>query len=371
MGFEFLEKQSDKLLAKFIAYLMEKGEMEWFETKRGLPKGEIKKIPTLLSSISNRGGGLIFYGWDEEKEIFSSIIPDQIQRIVNQQSDKCNPKINVKYHIIKKNKVLGLFVGVPALNMPVMNDERKFFLRVGSHKKEVSKNDLLESNNIKKGLKGHLYIGNFKQIFFDVVIKDFCEGIKKNISLLLGFSEKLYNEITNKWEIKFDKWLGNPPYNFPLRVNFNQWKKNAERNIQNDLIISIQKWIDELYDSLILLEEKYNVDTLKKTLKDLSYREKNKTNHRKSLTTLISQDNLWNFTDARIFIKKITDKFIIYQDEANKDLKYDIASINNLDKIIVEKIILEHNRKKCIEKTNQLLDIIFLELYKLKKTLCS
>lgn len=56
MGFSFLKKQSDSLLAELINNIMKKGEIEWFEAKKSY--GDLKELTKLLASISNNGGGL-------------------------------------------------------------------------------------------------------------------------------------------------------------------------------------------------------------------------------------------------------------------------------------------------------------------------
>ncbi len=370
MGFDFLLKQSDNLLTDFIIHLMEKGEREWFEVKRGLPRNERTKLPTLLSSISNRGGGLIFYGWDEENNVFWDVDPDNFQGIINQQSKKCTPNINVKFHIIKSNKIRGLFVGVPVLDEPVMNEEKKFFLRVGSHKKEVTKKEIQDLDHFRNSQKGHIYMSDFKRSFFEVIEKKFCENIKENINQMQSFGKKLFHEIFNSWEINFKLWLGNPPYSFPKRVLYNEWKKDISNNTQTNLTNVIIKWVEEIYNKLELLEEKYNVDNLKVLLKDLSFRAEKKTNHRKCLVTLVNQDNFWNFADARISVIEHENGYQIIQEEANKEVKYDIATTDKLDKDVIEKIILKHSREKCLNIARNLFDKILLELQKMEETIC-
>lgn len=369
MGFDYLKKQSDSLLTKLVVNLMEKGEIEWFESKRSY--GDLKEVPTLLSSISNNGGGLIFYGWDEVKKDFYNIDPDKLERIINQKSNLCHPKIIVKYHIIKNNKNLGLFVGVPAMDNPVMDDKKKYYLRVGSHKKEVSRKVVLESIHNRKKQKGHLYVENFKHSLFDVAKKKFCDEIDQYVDSLSSFCDELYYEILNNFVIDFETWLGDSTQNFPIRVRFKKWKKSIEKDSYNDLAVNILKWIDEIYELLVLLEEKYNVDSIKELLKDLSHKENGETHHRRCLTTLLNQEKMWNFTDARIFVKKEENNLVIYQDEAGKDLAINIGNIDTLDMSKVEEIISVHNRKKCSDKAKQLIDAIYLELQKMKNTLCS
>ena len=368
MGFSFLKKQSDSLLVELIINVLKKGEIEWFEAKRSY--GDLKELSKLLSSISNNGGGLIFYGYDAKKKNFINIDPDKLEQVINQKSNLCDPKLIVNYHIIENKNNLGLFVGVPALNKPVLDNNKKYYLRIGSHKKEVTKEEIQEIIKKRKIKKGHLYMEKFKHFLFEVTKTKFCNEIDSYIDSFETLGGKLINEILTQWEIKYEPWLGDSNQQFPIRINFKSWKRNPKNNSFHKLKINILNLIEEIIELVILLEEKYNINTLKQTIKDLSVKENGETHHRRCLTTLVNQEKMWNFTDARIYVKKEKDGFFIYQDEAGKDLVKNIVNIGKIDKEEIEEIITKHNRKKCSIKAMEIIDTILLEMNKIKSTLC-
>jgi len=367
--FKFLTNQSDNHLVELIQFILKKGEIEWFEAKRSY--GDLKELPKLLSSISNKGGGLIFYGYDAKKKNFVNINPDKLEQVINQKSDMCEPKLIVEYHIINNNNKIGLFCGIPAMEKPVMDNNKRYYLRKGSHKKEVTKERVQEIIHKRKIKKGHLYMEKFKQCLYKVAKIKFCNKIDYYIESFEFLGEKLISQILNQWEIKFEPWLGDSDQNYPLRIHFKSWKRNPKNDSYNELKINILNLIKEIIELLSLLENKYNFDILNKTLKDLSVKENGETHHRRCLTTLVNQEKMWNFTDARIFIKKENDNFLIYQDEAGKDLIKNIACIDNVNKSEIEKIITKHNRKKCSIKAKEIVETIKLELNKIKSTICA
>ena len=370
LDFNYIRKQPDNLLKLAIEYIMKKGETTWFEVKRGLPRGQIKKLPKTVSSIANSGGGLIFYGWDEEKGIFSNIEIDDCQSVILQQSKKCKPVIPLEFHTTTIEDKQCLIVGIPALRIPVKDENDVYYLRIGSHTREIEESELLSTvDHFQRSLEGHLYIEDFLETLKQVKRDFFCTEIQSESKELEKLGGELFFDISKNWIIIFQEWLGESPLEYPIRIHFNKWKKNLPSSESWNLSIKIMKWIDNIFAILESIEE-MNLDELKRLIRDKSFRIKKETNHRRCLTTLVNQENLWNFTDDRIFIKKENGGYTVFQNEAEKNIETNISKLNKLDKDSVEKEILNHNRKKCVENSKRLVQNIILEIEKLESSLC-
>ncbi|GAH59362.1 unnamed protein product, partial [marine sediment metagenome] len=213
LEFDLLRKQDDRLLSFLVEYIMKKGEIEWFEVKKGLNKYQNRKLPKLISSLANRGGGIIFYGWDEKENDFSDIKTDYAQSIIVQQSKKCKPAIPLEFHIIKTGNNEGLFVGIPALNTPVKDENEKCYIRIGSHIRDITETELVNTiDQFKHKKQGHLYIENLIEKLHEVNRGYFCRQIESLSQNIEECENQLIKTINDFWKILFIEWLGESPY---------------------------------------------------------------------------------------------------------------------------------------------------------------
>ena len=348
-----LSQFDDDLLFETVRYLMMKkgGEREWFEVKRGL--ADIPKFSKLIAGLSNSGGGLIYYGWDENSNIPANIKRDDIERVLLPEIKKCIPEITIEFHPIKSKGIFGLFVGIPALTTPVkLKKTNEYVLRKGGHNVVLNdKSRLLESQkHFLDNSSGHIYLTNYFEIIKEFEPRFYADKLAPLTSRLSNLQSELLLDIIKNWKIQFGSWLGEAPSDFPIYIKFNSWFPPDKETKSYELKQRIIGLCQSITDILVRIDdfENFIVNTnqLKTVIIDNSFNEaENPVNHRKCLKTLILRQNIWNFADARIMLDKVDNNFLIYHDSSYRDFKRTISTINNLSKQSIETIVENHVKR--------------------------
>ena len=177
-------------------------------------------------------------------------------------------------------------------------------------------------------------------------------------------------ELPNSWEIEFLPWKIILPLKSPFRIKFNQWKPQQELEITKQTILQVNLVVNEI-KSISLTNPHYNI--LLKLLKDESFREVDKINHRKCLTTYLNKENPWNFTDWKFLIEQKENRSLrLYYEEGTKDrtITQRQLDVEQFDEQIlpnvmqIESLISQWIKNKYVQSGEKLITEILLNSQK-------
>ncbi|MCE7736675.1 MAG: ATP-binding protein [Candidatus Heimdallarchaeota archaeon] len=367
----FIENYDSNILSEFVNHMMtkEEGENDWFEVKRGLPPQQLQKFSRMISALSNTGGGLIYYGWDEKINTFSDVDTDDLENKLLSQTGLTFPKILIEFKAINHNGIRGLFVGIPAMDKPVQDKRSNdWLIRIGGHKTTVK--DALVISKTQSHLlnrqTGHLYLSKIKQIINKVIPKTLKSELKEWEDHFASLQECIITDIRKNWEIDFQDWYNSNP-EFPIRVWYKAWKHNHKDGesytLQQKVITDISIILEKLgkYSENDVLNIDFSKIVL--LLRDLTKNEtKNPTNHRRDLFTLISRQNIWNFSHTAISVYQNGNMFSLVQNTSGRNHSEELTKIIEYKKEIIEQTILGIIKDGYYKSVKQLFEDIFVEL---------
>ena len=283
---------------------IDSGEREWFEVKAGMhPQQEIK-FSKVICGMANAGGGVIYYGWDENSNHPTQINIDDIQGKILPHTKNCEPIIPIEFHPLKYDNITGLFVGVPAMEIPVQHKNGKFYHRKGSHNTSMDDNESIKLSEIhlRKGQSGHLYLKSISKKLKSIYPDYFKRKLGKSRKFFEMIKSELVKDLHDNWKIRFKYWLSERP-EFPVRISYDGWYSPASDSISQKFIVNINEEISKLQFLISEIQSYFpEIDNseLSQLIRDTSKNDtKQPTNHQRCLTTLIYSQikhDLFNIT---------------------------------------------------------------------------
>lgn len=356
---------TDDFLLYFIYKEGIKGESDTIEFKKLINNKKQSAYAEIISSIANTKSGILFIGWDEETKDFYSIELESTEQKIVQANSLIVPLLEIEIRKISNN--IGSFLVVSIPNDKYLHSvNNKYYYRSGSHKIEISANDItLQSNFISKLEKGSNYIPKIESKYSNLYNKQihyFTSMIYvKDLVKLINENKKNIIELPLAWDIDFLPWQLRVPLKSPFRVKFSQWIPQEDSKFIKKVIYRINLVITEL-KSISLTNANYNL--LIKLIRDETYRYGDKTNHRRCLTTYLNRENPWNFTDWKFLLEQNENsKLRLYYEEGTKDKaiaprQLDVGTFeeqNIPDEKHIENLITDWVRKKYILSSEKLI----------------
>ena len=312
---------TDDFISYFIYKVGVKGESDTIEFKKQLNNKKQVNYAELISSIANTKSGIVFIGWDEELKDFSSIDLESTEQKIVQSNSLIEPLLNIEIRKISNNIGSFILVSIPNDNQ-LHSVNKKFFIRSGSHKIEISNNNLSSQQDLIANLPvGFTYIQEITSRYSDLYNKQihyFNSMIYlKDLIKLVFENKKVLIELPLSWDIDFLLWKLQLPLKSPFRIKFSQWIPKKESELKKQIIFKIDLVITEL-KMISFANPTYNI--LVKLLKDESFRDGDKINHRRCLTTYLNRKNPWNFTDWKFLLEqKENGQLRLYYEEGTKN----------------------------------------------------